>query len=84
MEIGPIPGIRAVPAIKAGRAGLQPPTIFDVDSSARPGDGNGQGNVRKAAGAEENDENDFTPGMESKPEDEEQDDLAKQKVDYFA
>ncbi len=56
MELGPIPGIRAVPAVAARQADVRAPAIFDIDASARPGDGGGQQGGRKAAGAEEDDE----------------------------
>jgi hypothetical protein len=56
MEIAPVPGIRALPAVRARLGGATPPAIFDVDASAKPGDGSGQQSGRKAAGAEENDD----------------------------
>ncbi len=56
MELGPIPGIRALPAVGARQADVRSPAIFDIDASARPGDGGGQQGGRKAAGAEEDDE----------------------------
>jgi hypothetical protein len=56
MELGPIPGIRALPAVGARAVDVRPPAIFDIDASARPGDGGGQQGGRKAAGAEEDDE----------------------------
>ncbi len=59
MEIAPIPGIRAVPAVKARQTDFRLPEIFDIEGSARAGDDQGQGQGRKAAGAEENDEDDL-------------------------
>jgi hypothetical protein len=56
MELGPIPGIRALPAVGARQADVRTPAIFDIDASARPGDDGGQQGGRKAAGAEEHDE----------------------------
>jgi hypothetical protein len=53
MEIGPIPGIRALGAVSARRADWQGPAVFDIDGSAKPGDGNVQTAAKKAAGAEE-------------------------------
>lgn len=54
MELGPIPGIRGLPAVRTRPSDLRPPAIFEIDAAARPGDGGGQQNGRKAAGAEEN------------------------------
>lgn len=59
MEIGPIPGIRGLPAVKAPQKDMQAPAIFDIDGSAKPGDGDERRNGRKAAGAEENDADDL-------------------------
>ena len=59
MEIGPIPGIRAMDTVKAPGAGMRPPAIFEIDESAKPGDGERQRNGRKAAGAEEDDEDEL-------------------------
>ncbi len=59
MEIAPIPGIRALSAVKAPRAEFRPPEIFDIEGSARPGDDQGQRQGRKAAGAEEDEEDDL-------------------------
>jgi len=56
MELCPIPGIRALPAVGARQAYVRAPAIFDIDASSRPGDGGGQQGGRKAAGAEEDDE----------------------------
>ena len=58
MEISPVPGIRAVPAVKAAETELRPPAFFEIIASAKPGDGSGQGSRKKAAGAEENDAGD--------------------------
>ena len=59
MEISPIPGIRALPAVKAQQGDFRPPAIFDIDASAKPGEGGGQRSSRKAAGAEEDGEDDL-------------------------
>jgi len=80
MEIAPIPGIRALPAVKGPQADLRPPEIFDIQGSARPGDGEGQRNGRKAAGAEENDKDDLMLDAESG----EGQEGASPSIDYFA
>ena len=76
MEIAPIPGIRALPAVKAPQADFRPPEVFDVEGSARPGDGEGQRHGRKAAGAEENEQDDLMLDAEAEGE--------APSVDYFA
>jgi hypothetical protein len=53
MEIAPIPGIRAMSAVRSPRIESWRPSVFDIDASAKPEDGRGQGSGKKAAGAEE-------------------------------
>ncbi|MGB7265253.1 MAG: hypothetical protein WBC92_07045 [Terracidiphilus sp.] len=84
MEIGPIPGIRALPAVRGRQTVFRPPAVFDIDGSAKPGEGGGQRNGRKAAGAEESDEDDFTFDGEMEPGGEAQGEIRAQRVDYFA
>ena len=81
MEIGPIPGIRGLGNMPAGRPELSPPSVFDVEGAARPGDGKGQGNGRKAAGAEE-EAKELTVEGEAEPEAVEE--AAPKSVDFFA
>lgn len=76
MEIAPIPGIRALQAVKAARADFRPPEIFDIEGSARPGDGERQRQGRKAAGAEE-EEDDLL--LDAKNESD-----GQSSIDYFA
>jgi hypothetical protein len=85
MEIAPIPGIRALPAVSASRGDFRPPEIFDIGASARPGDGDRQRGSRKASGAEENDEDDLM--LEAEAEAESEGALGQdsaRSVDYFA
>ncbi len=77
MEIAPIPGIRALPAVKAPQADFRPPEIFDIEGSARPGDGQGQRNGRKAAGAEEDEQDDLALDAENESGN-------TSGIDYFA
>ena len=89
MEISPIPGIRALPAVKAERAEMRPPSFFDVVASAKPGDGNGQGSRRKAAGAEEDDAENEEDGLMLDGESEltggdAREAVPARQVDYFA
>jgi hypothetical protein len=84
MEIGPIPGIRALSAVKAPTANLRPPAVFDIDPSAKPSDGREQGSGRKAAGAEENEEDDLMLEGETERSAEAPDEVPGRQVDYFA
>ncbi|HEY1806447.1 MAG TPA: hypothetical protein VGG45_18390 [Terracidiphilus sp.] len=83
MEIGPIPGIQAVPAVKAPQGDLRPPAIFDIDPTSRPGDDQAQRNGRKAAGVEEDAEDDLMLNGETDATERLQE-LAARQVDYFA
>jgi hypothetical protein len=80
MEIGAIPGIAALSAGRARPAEFEAPAIFDIEGSAKPGDESAQRRNRKAAGAEENEEDDLLLGAEG----EEGDESAQKSVDYFA
>jgi hypothetical protein len=82
MEIVPIPGIRALPVVKAPQGDYRPPEVFDIEGSARPGDGEGQRNGRKASGAEENDEDDLMLDAETESGGGAGD--SSSRVDYFA
>ena len=84
MEIAPIPGIRAMPAVKAQQGDFRPPAIFDIDASAKPGEGGGQRSSRKAAGAEEDGEDDQLLDGEMEPGGEALEDAPARQVDYFA
>jgi hypothetical protein len=83
MEIAPIPGIRALPAVRAAQAEIRP-SIFDIDASARPGDDGEQRNKRKAAGAEENEEDDLGLEGEAAAGAEPLEAALPKQVDYFA
>ncbi len=84
MEISPIPGIRALPAVKAQQGDFAPPAIFDIDASAKPGEGSGQRSSRKAAGAEEDDEDDLMVEGEMERGGEAFDEVQPRQVNYFA
>ena len=83
MEISPIPGVRALPAVKAQREDFRPPAIFDIDASAKPGEGGGQRRSRKAAGAEEDGEDDLMVEGEMEGGGEAFDEVQPQQVNYF-
>jgi hypothetical protein len=77
MEIAPIPGIRALQAVKAPQADFRPPEIFDIEGSAKPGEGQERRQGRKAAGAEEDDKDDLMLDAEN-------DSGETSGIDYFA
>jgi hypothetical protein len=79
MEIGAVPGIGALSTLRARVMELEPPAIFTIDGSAKPGDRAAQRVGRKAAGAEDDGE-DALILEEERDEDED----AGRNVDYFA
>ena len=83
MGIAPISGIRPLSTVKAQQGDILPPAIFDIDASAKPGDGDGQRSSRKA-GAEEDGENHLTPDGEVEDGGESLEDDPARQVDYFA
>ena len=84
MEIAPVPGIRALTAVRAPQAEMRAPAIFDIDPSSRPGDGAEQRNGRKAAGAEENEEDDLALEGETAGAGVDLEAAPARQVDYFA
>lgn len=82
--VAPIPGIRSLAASKAQQEDFPPPAVFDIEASAKPGDGSGQRNNRKAAGAEENGVDDLTLEEEIEPSGEAPEDGPARQVDFFA
>jgi hypothetical protein len=53
MEISPIPGIRALPAVKAPPADPRLSAVFDIENSSGAGDDTYSGSGRKAAGGQD-------------------------------
>jgi len=84
MEIAPIAGIRALAAVRSQQAEMRAPAIFDIDPSSRPRNGAEQRNGRKAAGAEENEEDDLAAESETATGADAVEDLPAKQVDYFA
>lgn len=63
MEISPVAGIRIMPEAKSRSIDPELSAVFDIESAARPGDDTYSGPGRKAAGAEEDEEElDEEPG----------------------
>jgi hypothetical protein len=83
MEIGPLPGMRALPAARSSQGNLRPPEVLDIEGSAKPGDGERQGGGRKNSGSEENEEDDLMPEAETESDGTSGEDSAH-TVDYFA
>ena len=84
MEIAPIPGVRALAAVRARQGEMRAPAIFDVDPSSRPGDDAGQRGRRKASGAEENEEDDFALEGETLSSGVDLEGKPARQVDYLA
>jgi hypothetical protein len=53
MEISPIPGIRALPAVKAPPVDPRLSAVFDIENSSGAGDDTYSGSGRKAAGGQD-------------------------------
>ena len=70
--------------MKAQQGDFRPPAVFDIDASAKPGEGGGQRSSRKAAGAEEDGEEDQLLDGEIEPGDEALEEVPARQVDYFA
>jgi hypothetical protein len=75
VEIGPIPGVRALGVVGRRRTESQEPAVLDIDGSAKPGDGNVQTDAKKTAGAEEDGDDELVVEDENEPQ---------KNVDYFA
>jgi hypothetical protein len=84
MEIAPIPGIRAVPVVRAPQDEMRAPVVFDIDPSSKPGDDTRQQTRRKAVGAEEHEDDDLAPEGETSDGGEALEEPAARQVDYFA
>lgn len=69
MEIGPIPGIRAIPAIRPRPVHPEVTAFFDIEASARPGDDTYTRRSKKAAGAEENEDDELDEAEDIEDED---------------
>lgn len=76
MEIAPIPGIRVLPAVQAPQADFRLSEVFELEGLARPGDGSRERSRKKAAGAEEDEEDDLMLDAETAD--------GSSSVDYFA
>jgi hypothetical protein len=86
MEIGPIPGIRALPAVKARPTDPQLSAVFDIDALAKSGDSEWTESRKKAAGAEEDEEEEegFLLGDEADSGSHAFDDAPVSRISYFA
>jgi hypothetical protein len=63
MEIGPIPAIRAVPAVSPRGNGFDLPPVFEVKDSARAGDETYNGKGKEAAGGQDDEAEDETAAL---------------------
>ena len=65
MEISPIPGIRALPAVKAPPADPRLSAVFDIENSSGAGDDTYSGSGRKAAGGQDDEDEESLLDAES-------------------
>ena len=68
MEIIPIPGIRALPAVKAPPADPRLSAVFDIENSSGPADDTYSGSGRKASGGQDDEEEESLLEAESDSE----------------
>ena len=78
MEIGPIPGIRALPSVKARPTDPQLSAVFDIDALARIGDSEWTEGRKKASGAVEDEDEELSSGSDAP------DDAQESSISYFA
>jgi len=84
MEISPIIGIRVMPTVKAPPAESGLSAIFDIEATAKPGDDSYSSARKKAAGAEESEDEQLDTETEAaRPLVPSEDGLAR-SINYFA
>lgn len=60
MEIGPIPGIRPLPATKSPTSGPRLPAVFDVEHSSEPSEDTYSGSHSAAGGQDDQEDTNET------------------------
>lgn len=65
MEISPIIGIRVMPTVRTPPAESALSAIFDIEATAKPGDDSYSSARKKAAGAEESEDEELDAEMEA-------------------
>jgi hypothetical protein len=83
MEIGPIIGIRVVPAMKVPSADSDLPAVFDIENPARSGDDSYSSNGKKAAGGQDDEADDLEEG-ETEPAAPTPESGHGEQINYFA
>lgn len=84
MEIGPIPGIRMAPAVKAPPVEAELTARFDIEALVQAGDDDYTGSGKKAAGAEEDEEEELSEEPEAPAEDQGSGGESGPGISYFA
>jgi hypothetical protein len=84
MEISAIPGIRAMPVMKAPPADSGLSRVLDIDSSSQPGDDSYSGNGKKAAGGQDDEAEDLEDGIAAAPTGQPAEDGQATQVNLFA
>jgi hypothetical protein len=83
MQIGPIPAIHALPAVKVQPAEPQLSALFDIEGTAQAGDDSYSRGARKGAETEE-DEKEELAGEESTASPDPSQDTPVSSISYFA
>lgn len=68
MEIGPIPGIRALPAVKTPPADPRLSAVFDIQNSSSAGDDTFSGSNKKTASGQDDEADELDEQTESATE----------------
>jgi len=83
MEIGPINGIRMIPAVKAPPADALLPAVFDIAYTARAGDETYSGG-EQSAGGQDDEESAELESVADEPEDRTAENLPSSGISLFA
>jgi hypothetical protein len=65
MEISPIPGIRALPVMKTPPIDPQLSAVFDIEYSSKPDDDSYDGNGKKTAGGQDDEDGETAEEIET-------------------
>lgn len=84
MEISPIPGIRAVSTVKAPSADTYLSRVLEAGNSLQAGDDRYTGSGKKAAGGQDDEQEELEDAVAAEPQDHAQEDEQGMQIDFFA
>ena len=84
MEIGPISGIRVLPAVKVPPADSDLSRVFDIENSAKPGDDTYSGSGKKSSGGQDDESEEIDQGGEESSGAPAPEDGSTGQVNFFA